>query len=174
MVQVLTLWDIDRLNKWIRNEAGKESHELVIVLAKFDQPVVNQVALAVKGSNANTLKKTTMVKQASNSVHSYLFNKWRIGQTSVTADNILKAIQPLNADTIPGQKLALDEFKNMLSVLEAEILEDQSIDVDNLKVQSCVDMIIDKLSNRIDEFFHAYDLWQRRVPTTDTQIHNLI
>ena len=71
------------------------------------------------------------------------------------------------------RQLALDEFKNMLSVLEAEIIEDQSIDVDNLKVQSCVDVIIDKVSNRSDEFFLAYDLWQRRIPSTNTQIQVL-
>jgi len=171
MVKTLQEWDISRHDKWIRTETGKNYHELIIVLAKHDEEILSPIALAVKGSKANSNKLTTMVKQASNSIHSYVYNYWKFGQSSKTADQVLKAIQPLSADSSAEKASALQELKAMLSVLEAEMIADQSIDVDNLKVQQCVDLIIEKLGNRNDDFFEPYELWQRRVPTSSSPVN---
>lgn len=109
-----------------------------------------------------------------NSVYSYLFNKWKIALASIYADQILLVVQPLNADSLSGQASALKEFKVMLSVLEVEMTADQSIDVDNLSVQECTNIIIEKLGNRSDDFFEKYEFWQRRVPSSNTETIDLI
>jgi hypothetical protein len=174
MVQILREWDIERLTKWIQKEQGKPYHELIIVLAKHDHEIVNTSALAVKGSKTTSNKVITMMKQAVNAVSSYLFNYWKVGQSSNVSNGIFKAVKPIGTDYDSGKKAALEEFKKMLAVFEAELIADQSIDIDNLNVQLCVDLLMEKLGNRNDDFFEAYEFWEQRVPSTSNQIFNLV
>ena len=80
---------------------------------------------------------------------------------------------PIGNDSDSGKKAALEEFKKMLAVFEAELIADQSIDIDNLSVQLCVDLLMEKLVNRNDDFFEAYEYWQQRVPSASNDFIDL-
>jgi hypothetical protein len=92
-------------------------------------------------------------------------------EEEIVEESVTKLIQPLNANSTSGQATALKEFKSMLSILEAEMNADQSINVENLSVQECVNLMMEKLVNCNDDFFEAYEYWQRRVPNSDTEFN---